>query len=227
VEKKQYNLCIKVLTKFHKAGLLKDIILIGSWALVFYKDYFSNIRYRPSIRTRDIDLLIPQPLKIKKKVDIPELLKGDGFVVGFRGIQGYMALEHPDLIIEFLVPELGRGTSKPYKLDKLAVNAQALRYLNFLTDKTIKIVVGAMTLKLPHPAYYALHKLIISQKRKDVYKADKDANAAIDLLKALIRNKEIKDLRKAYESAPPKWQKLILKTLNVRNESELAELFSV
>ena len=127
MEKKQYNLCIKVLKKLHKAGVLKDIILIGSWALVFYKGYFSNVTYRPAIRTRDIDLLIPNPLKINKKVDIPELFKNDGFVLGFRGIQGYIALEHPDLIIEFLVPEFGRGITKPYNLENLAINAQALR----------------------------------------------------------------------------------------------------
>lgn len=225
MEKKQYNLCIKVLMKLHEAGLLKDMILIGSWSLIFYKDYFSNITYRPSIRTRDIDLLIPNPLKIKKKLDIPALLKNDGFVVGFRGIQGYMALEHPDLIIEFLVPELGKGTTKPYKLDKLAINAQALRYLNFLTDRTIQVVIGDMILKLPHPAYYALHKLIISQKRKDVYKQDKDANSAIDLIKALIRNKETKDLQCAFKSAPSKSQKLILKALSIRDESKLAQIF--
>ena len=38
MEKSQYNLCIEILRRFHKAGLLNDFILIGSWAMVFYKE---------------------------------------------------------------------------------------------------------------------------------------------------------------------------------------------
>ena len=83
--------------------------------------------------------------------------------------------------------------------------------------------VNNFPLKLPHPANYALHKLIISQKRKDVYKRDKDADSAIVLLKVLIRNKETKNIKKVYESALPKWQKQILKTLNMREESKLVD----
>ena len=75
MEKKQYELCLEILRRFNKTGLLKDFILIGSWCIVFYKDYFSNQPYinQAIIKTRDIDFLINLPSKIKAGVNIPDL----------------------------------------------------------------------------------------------------------------------------------------------------------
>ena len=83
MEKSQYDLCVEVLRRLDKAGILKDIVLIGSWCTIFYKDFFAGKRYMTSLTTRDMDLLIPQPRSIKAKVDVVELLKDLGFVVGF------------------------------------------------------------------------------------------------------------------------------------------------
>jgi len=46
---------------------------------------------------------------------------------------------HPELELEFLTPELGRGKNKPYELPKLHINAQGLRYLNLLQSNVLKI----------------------------------------------------------------------------------------
>ncbi|MCX5657253.1 MAG: GSU2403 family nucleotidyltransferase fold protein, partial [Candidatus Omnitrophica bacterium] len=82
MEKNQYKLCLEVLRRFNKAGILDGLILIGSWCLYFYKDYFGNILYIDiaTIKTRDIDFLVPIPSRIKKEVDIPKLLEDLGFV---------------------------------------------------------------------------------------------------------------------------------------------------
>ena len=98
MEKSQYDLCIEVLRRLDKAGILKDIVLVGSWCTLFYKKFFSGKKYMTSLTTRDMDLLIPQPRTIKVKADVAELLKDLGFVVGFTGSQGYIRLEHPQLI---------------------------------------------------------------------------------------------------------------------------------
>jgi len=79
VEKNQYELCVEVLKRLEKAGVLKYIILIGSWCIPFYKEYFKNIKYSTSIKTRDIDFLVPMPSKSRVKADIPELLRDLGF----------------------------------------------------------------------------------------------------------------------------------------------------
>ncbi len=109
MEKSQYNLCMEVLHRLDKTGILKHIVLVGSWCTLLYKDFFSGKKYMSSLTTRDLDLLISEPSSFHTKVDVSELLKDLGFVVGFTGSQGYMRLEHPELIIEFLVPEKGKG----------------------------------------------------------------------------------------------------------------------
>jgi len=43
VEKKQSDLCLEILRRFHNAGILDDLILIGSWCVYFYKDYFDRL----------------------------------------------------------------------------------------------------------------------------------------------------------------------------------------
>jgi hypothetical protein len=86
VEKKQYELCREILKRFNKAGILDDLILIGSWCVYFYEDYFSGIAHMKStaLKTRDIDFLIDNPAKIRHKVNIPELLKDLGFITIFK-----------------------------------------------------------------------------------------------------------------------------------------------
>ena len=130
MEKKQSDLCFEILRRFHNAGILDDLILIGSWCVYFYKEYFNDMPYidQSTMRTRDIDFLIDKPTKIKHTVNIPELLKDLGFVTIFKGREGYIKLDHPDLMLEFLVPEKGKGTDKPVPLTKLGMNAVALRF---------------------------------------------------------------------------------------------------
>jgi hypothetical protein len=224
VEKNQYELCVEVLRRLDSAGILKKVILIGSWCIPFYKGYFTNVKYLPSIKTRDVDFLVPTPLRTKTKVDVPGLLKDMGFIVGFKGSQGYIKLEHPELVIEFLVPEKGRGIDKPYPLPQLGLNAQALRFLNFLIDDTVHIKVEDILVTLPHPANFALHKLIIFQRRRNLEKITKDRNAAIKILKALINKGETKVIKAVFNSIPQKWQKKILKGLE---KAEAVEILSI
>ncbi len=223
MEKNQSDLCLEILKRFHKAGILDDFILIGSWCVYFYKDYFDNVSYidQTTIRTRDIDFLIDKPAKIKHAVNIPELLKDLGFVTILRGREGYIKLDHPDLMLEFLVPEKGKGTDKPVPLTKLGMNAVALRFLSLLTDNIIKIKVEDFNISMPHPANFALHKLIIFQRRFKEDKAIKDRNTAVDILKALINKDEEENLKQVFNSMIPKWQKKVLKGLEEIKEKEI------
>ena len=215
MEKNQYILCLEVLKRFNKAGILDGFILIGSWCLYFYKAYFKKTPYIDvsTLRTRDIDFLIPIPPKIRKSVDVPELLKDLGFVTDFKGSRGYIKLDHPDLILEFLVPEKGRGDDRPYRLPQLGMNATSLRFLSFLMDNVIRIKVEDFYINVPHPANFALHKLIIFQRRTKEYKVLKDKNTAIGVLRALLDKGEGHIIKKTLGSVPQKWKKKIIKGL--------------
>jgi hypothetical protein len=120
---KNYALCLDVLRSFERAGVLHDVILVGSWCLPFYRVYFPGTGYHPTIRTRDIDFLVPQPNRKAKKVDIAALLKDKGFVESFSN-SGFIQFMHPELIVEFLVSETGRGSDKPVAVPRLGINAQ-------------------------------------------------------------------------------------------------------
>ena len=226
MENSQYKLCREIIRRLGKAGVLEHLIIIGSWCVPLYKDYFAGVAFNPSIRTRDIDFLVPKPSAFSSQVDLCELLKDLGFVLGFKGEHGVMRLEHPELMIEFLVPELGRGTDKPVQVPKIGMNAQALRFLNMLTSNTIRVRVGDTTVRLPHPANFALHKLIISERRKDDDKTTKDRNAGLQILRALIEKGEGALVRKTFESAPRGWQQKILRVLDDAGERSIIELLT-
>lgn len=220
MEKQQYKLCVEVLRRLDKVGVLKNLILVGSWCIPFYQDYFKTVKYSSSIRSRDIDFMVPGSIKVKVKVDLAELLKDLGFVVGFRGREGYIRLEHPDLAIEFLVPEKGRGSNKPFPLKELSINAQPLRYLSLLTQRVINTEVEGVKVFLPHPAIFAFHKLIIAQIRKNKDKEAKDKEEALRILRALIDKGELATTKKFLNCMLSKWQAKVLASLKEMGESE-------
>lgn len=213
MEKSQYELCIEVLRRLDKAGILKNVVLVGSWCTLFYKQFFGQTKYMVSLKTRDMDLLIPRPTAIKANVDVPELLKDLGFVVGFTGSKGYIRLEHPQLIVEFLVPEKGRPSDKPYSLPQLGLNAQPLRFLDFLGQHTITTTVEGLMIILPHPANFALHKLLVLTRRPTTEKQTKDKEAAIRILKALIDKSQAHLIRNVLHTMPRRWQGKVKKQL--------------
>jgi hypothetical protein len=226
VEKKKYKLCLEILRRFAEAGILKDIILVGSWCLYFYKEYFYGVYVVPVIRTRDIDFLVPLPPKIKKKADIPGILSDLGFVTEFIGSKGYLRLGHPDLIVEFLVPERGRGSNKPYPLPQIGMNAQPLRFLDFLAKNIIEINVDGMRVKLPHPIAYALHKLIIHGRRTKKEKAAKDRDQALMLLHHVLRHENPSKIKEIFLTMSKRWRDKIFKILKALDEEEVLSVLS-
>ena len=182
-----------------REGILDKIMLVGSWCILLYEDYFKGKSILPILRTRDLEFLFPVPLNLDRKTDLYDLLKDLGFVLDYKGEQGYIIFEHPDLILEFLVPARGRGSDKPFPLDQLGINAQALRFMDALTRDPIHIQFNDVTVTLPHPVDFALHKLFIAGQRKDKDKAEKDRSQAIALLTVLNASgdtkKSVKSLR--------------------------------
>ena len=218
MEKNQYKLFLEVARRLDKAGILKSLVLIGSWCIPFYESYFKGLEYITSIRTRDLDFLVPEPGSIRTDVKVADLLKDLGFTKGYRGHEGYIILEHPDLAVEFLVPEKGRGLDKPFPLPKLGLNAQSLRFMELLSRDTISVKIGGVPFLLPHPINFALHKILLSGRRSGAEKADKDFEAGLRVLNALIAKKEQRKIRKVYTSLPRKWQTAIAKILEKRGE---------
>ena len=107
--KRKSSLFFKILNSLYNAGILQDIILIGSWCHYFYKDYFSNAPEIPLLRTLDIDFLIPNPPRIQKEVNITKILEDLDFMLLQNYMTGYTKYVHPELELEFLIADLGKG----------------------------------------------------------------------------------------------------------------------
>jgi len=223
MEKKTFNICVEVLNRLEKAGILRHVVIIGSWTIFFYKYYFKSKEYSTYIRTKDIDFLIPVPFKINKEVNVFDLVEDLGFLETYKGSNGYMKLEHPDLTIEFLVPERGRGRDEPYHIPQLAINAQPLRFLDFLIANTISINAEGLHINLPHPAAYALHKFIIFKRRRTVDKHDRDIEGALRVFRELLRHNRQNEIKGIFSKMHNKWRKKIIENLRAIEEDEIID----
>ncbi|MFH1383495.1 MAG: GSU2403 family nucleotidyltransferase fold protein [Candidatus Omnitrophota bacterium] len=226
MEKKMYKIAATVLKRLDRTGVLQSVVLIGSWSLYFYRYYFNSSNYSGYIRTYDMDFLVPIPVKMKGTVNILELIEDLGFVTQFVGRHGYVRLAHPDLIIEFLAPERGRGRTKPYEIPQLHVNAQTIRYLDFLLEHVITIQAEGIRLQVPHPAAYALHKFIIFKRRRNSDNGERDLEGALRVYRELVRGHKQKDMQRIFNSMHARWQKTVIRNLRAAGEDEIIELLA-
>ena len=224
MEKKMYDFSFEILKRMYDEGILKDIMLIGSWSVHFYREYFKSDSYPTAIRTTDMDFLAPVPFKADYKKDIFKIVEDLGFIQTISGSKGFIDIVHPDLKIEFLVPERGRGSEKLYPLPQLGVNAQPLRYLDFLIDNAIVLNVDGIKLRLPHPAAYGLHKFIIFGRRRNKDKKARDLESAIRVSNALIKKKKQKKVRNVFKSMHEKWRDTVIRNLEKAGEEEIIDI---
>lgn len=187
--------------------------LVGSWCFLLYTEHFGVKSY--PFRTVDIDFLIPNPFKSKKKINIADLLEGLGYKTAFNS-DGSIYLWNPELKIEFITAEKGRGSEKAIEIKNLSLRAIPLRYTDILLAEPVSIIEDGINVRIPSPASFALHKLLISAKRKNPEKKAKDIEQALLVLDAVNRE----DVVKIYRSFPAPWKKNIINTLK-KSERDL------
>ena len=192
---------------------MADLTLVGSWCVYFYKQHYAKGETAFSLRTTDIDFLIPIPPKIHHPTDIQKLLADLGFRESFSS-EGFIRLVHPEFTIDFLVPWIGRHEGKPYPVKALGINAIPLRFVDLLLLRRIHVRVEGLLLTLPHPACFAFQKLIISGRRPAAHKRDKGRAQAFDVLEMVVHNGEQSIAKNVFQSLPPKWRQTILKELS-------------
>jgi hypothetical protein len=125
-----------------------------------------------------------------------------------------------DLMVEFLTPSF-RPEEDIRDLPALGVAAQSLHFLNFLIAGPIKAAAlyrSGVLVQIPRPERYAIHKLIIADRRRagpNQIKSRKDRAQAALLIEALAEDRP-DELREAHEDAlarGPQWRAHIAATL--------------
>ena len=128
--------------------------------------------------------------------------------------------------VDFLVPLMREGKDIVH-LKPLGVFAQGLPFLNFLIAEPIPAVAlyrSGILVQIPRPERYAIHKLIVAQRRSGPVraKAVKDLAQAHALISVLVEDRP-HELEEAYQTAlksGPKWREAIQRSLKQRPEIE-------
>ncbi|GAA4108303.1 GSU2403 family nucleotidyltransferase fold protein [Aminobacter aganoensis] len=127
-------------------------------------------------------------------------------------------------MVDFLAPRM-QSKSEVVKLEPLNVYAQTLPFLSYLIAEPIPAVAlyrSGVLVQVPKPERYAVHKLIVAQRRTGlgVAKIAKDLAQAETLIRVLVEDRP-QELAIAYEIAlnnGAKWREAIASSLKQRPE---------
>lgn len=182
-----------------EAGILGEILFVGAWARYFYRGYFTkNERYYPRLATKDLDILLTEKSKHQPLVvNVHQKLIDSGYDHEFL-TEGLIKYSKEDLEIEFLIPTNGEWKIVPVKAYN--VKAQQLPYMGMLWNDPVEVQYDKFHVRLPNPYEYALHKLIVSQRRAKKPTGEQDRKDAEEVLTALAQRKDFQDeLKRVYQ----------------------------
>jgi hypothetical protein len=149
-----------------------------------------------------------------RAVDLSDLLRRMGFVERITPDESTV-YHRPGIRVEFLSAARGRGAEKAKTAKGLGVRSQALRFMDMLLDdpRPIKIMAG-VTVSVPAPAAFMLHKLLISLRRTKPDKRAKDMAQAIAVARYLLQERgRRKQLERAWQALLPAWQDRVRKAI--------------
>jgi hypothetical protein len=178
--------------------------IIGTWCFLLYQKHLPMERY--PIKTEDLDILVPLPYK-GKPFDISGFLKGIGFRQDFHA-DGSMSFSGNLMRVEFLAPEKGSGRRPARFIREIAVTPQTLRFVDILFAEPVVLQVArGIKARVPSPAAFALHKLIIATRAGRREKKDKDIRQAVYAAKYVLSEKAEKEkLSRLWASFPRSWK---------------------
>lgn len=215
-----------VIEALSAAGIFRmRACLVGTAAYQVYGPMLGVRLPHRSLQTQDIDIAqftaislaigedekTPPMLDVLKLADssfrpIPHTRKAQATVayVGASGVR-----------VDVLTENRGPERETPEALPSIGAHAQPLRFLDFLIRDEVRGVIlydAGVLVNVPAPERYALHKLIVAQRRRtDSAKTDKDLEQAEALLDVLTARRST-DLREVWREAVgrgPRWRQFL------------------
>jgi hypothetical protein len=122
------------------------------------------------------------------------------------------------LTFEFLTDAGAKPEEVHHPIKALNIVAQELHFMNIPLAYPMTVQYKGITLKIPEPEAFALHKLIVSQRRLKPEKREKDIATAKGMFQ-FFKGKEhhIKRLHQIIGGMPKGWQKKIADALKATN----------
>lgn len=189
----------RVLAALADAGVFKlGAVLVGTHAFVVLSNTLGVRWSGAASRTEDVDIAAARSLEVAVpdlRSDLPAAL--DALGMGFLPVPS-LSLRAPStsfrvrgqaLRVDLVTPARGRALA-PVEIPRLNAAATPLRYLDYVLAETQPAAVidgGGILVDVPHPARFAVHKLLVAQDRAAGFQAKsrKDVVQAAQMLLAL------------------------------------------
>jgi hypothetical protein len=211
-------------------------VLIGTHAFLAFGNML-GVRWGDASRTQDVDfahagknlaLALPSNIEVRTHDAIESLKMGLLPISGLSGKSGatYLSPRDPAFRLDFLTT-LHRDGEVPYEHPKLHVTLQPLKFMEFSLKQIQQAVLfnaeGAVIVNVPHPARYALHKLLVYGEREGTFaaKAGKDLMQAASLL-TLFKERRAWEIEEAWTdliNRGPGWLSRIKRGINALDQS--------
>jgi len=205
---------LRVIRRLSEYGFFRaGGVLIGTHAFLAYGNML-GVHWGDSSLTQDIDfahagknvaLALPSNIEVQTHEAIQSLQMGLLPISGLQGKTGatYLAPRDPGFRLDFLTT-MHRGGEEKYEHPQLHVTLQPLKFMEYSLVQVQQAVLfnaeGAVVVNIPHPARYALHKLIVYGERAGTYaaKSGKDLIQAASLLQYFKRSRTW-EIKQAYD----------------------------
>lgn len=186
----------QVLDALSDAGLLRQAVLVGTSAHQRCPAPLGHLLPAAGLITQDADLATAS-LAIAADGDgetMESILKrADPTFRAVPGLAPAAPPSHlrsaPGFVVDLLTPQYRRTDANPMPLPGLAAGAVPLQHLDWLIADPMPAVAlhrSGIAVRIPQPARFAVHKLVIAQKRGgDTTKRRKDLARADALIAAL------------------------------------------
>lgn len=213
-----------------KAGIFRlGGVLVGTQA---FRSYEGELGLRLSLdqmaMTNDIDIASFEKLSLaldeRVLPSVNDVLAGFDFVPVPSLQAGKVSRwrqSKSETLVEFLTPSF-EAEEGLRELAALGVSAQSLHFLNFVISDPLPaaaIYRDGILIHIPRPERFAIHKLIVSDRRRDgadSLKSRKDLMQAELLLDVLAEDRP-SDLALAYDDAAargPKWRERLERSMS-------------
>lgn len=208
---------LRVLRRLGEYGFFRaGGVLIGTHAFLAFANML-GVRWGDGSRTQDMDfahagknlsLALPGDVQVQTHEAIQSLEMGFLPVsgLGSKAGAGYLNPRAPEFKLDFLTTLHRKGT-QPYEHPQLGITLQPLKFMEFSLESVQQAVLFAgercVVANVPHPARYALHKLLVYGEREGAF-ATKSGK---DLLQAQLLLSYLKEHRASEVEAA--WADLI------------------
>jgi hypothetical protein len=189
----------RVLDALADAGLFKTAVLVGTAAYQCYSPIVGAVLPSAALMTQDADLATASlALAGDDGEETLEtiLMRADKTFAGLPGLDRKALPSHfrsaSGFLVDLLTPKLRRNDKNPMPLKRLVAGAVPLQHLAWLIEDPVQAVAlhgPGIPIRVPAPARYGVHKLIIAQKRAaENVKRRKDLMQAKSLMEALAES---------------------------------------